>query len=73
MAEEEKEAALKPRERCPVCGGDNLDTTCNDRRPDVMAEKVFCMDCGKGWREVYDLKLVEIIEEEDLYKEDSNA
>lgn len=61
---------LKPYEKCPKCGSEELEPNCKQRDDHSMTELVICNDCGHSWREVYSLELIAITDEHDPGEED---
>ena len=52
--------------RCPNCGDDNLFmVSVLQCKGTVINIEVGCSHCGEHWREVYELKTVEDIEEDE--------
>lgn len=66
--EKPKKPKLKPYLQCPKCGSIELSTNCKHRDDRSMTELVECENCGHSWKERYELKLVELVEDPD--KED---
>ena len=60
---EQKAAYLIDPTVCPFCKSDDVNSHSIDC--EESAASVSCGDCGKHWKDVYKIQLVDIEEEED--------
>ena len=61
LTAEQKEAYLLNSGACPVCRSGNIEGQEHDYEGDQVWQTIVCVACGKKWRDVFTLTMIEDI------------